>query len=396
LDANGNLKDSGKKAADFVEMTGAQTVAGVKTFSSIPVLPASNPTTDNQAARKAYVDALAANFVRLTTAQTVAGVKTFSNIPVLPESDPTDGNQAARKAYVDSKIGSSLGDSGKKYATFVIGNTGAGHTQNDVDYLCNGTNDQTVINNAITALRNVGGKIIIREGTYNLGGPIIMNQFYVTLQGMGVYNTKLHVVSGFPTDSAVIYVQKTYCRIADLDFSRDESCGFIYGIKIESDNTIVERNHIIANGSPYSYGIYIGSGKNLITGNIVAGCGGSGGVSYGIYIGGSNNNILNNKVGGVFQNKGIGIFVGGLSGNIVMQNYINIEKLYQDVTNTFALGWAGGSYNLIFNNNLTGVTRATKPGSAYTTDSSSAATLPGSVTTVAALGTGGACGFNIV
>lgn len=32
------------------------TIAGIKTFSSIPVLPASDPTTDNQAVRKAYVD----------------------------------------------------------------------------------------------------------------------------------------------------------------------------------------------------------------------------------------------------------------------------------------------------------------------------------------------------
>lgn len=33
------------------------TIAGVKTFSSIPILPGSDPTTSNQAARKAYVDA---------------------------------------------------------------------------------------------------------------------------------------------------------------------------------------------------------------------------------------------------------------------------------------------------------------------------------------------------
>ncbi|MFE5662465.1 hypothetical protein ACFQ7W_00845 [Streptomyces niveus] len=39
-----------------VLLTGAQTVAGVKTFSSAPVGPASNPTTDNQLSRKAYVD----------------------------------------------------------------------------------------------------------------------------------------------------------------------------------------------------------------------------------------------------------------------------------------------------------------------------------------------------
>lgn len=40
-----------------VNLTGDQTVAGIKTLSSIPILPASNPTTDNQAVRKAYVDA---------------------------------------------------------------------------------------------------------------------------------------------------------------------------------------------------------------------------------------------------------------------------------------------------------------------------------------------------
>ena len=32
-------------------------VTGISTFSAIPTLPASNPTTDNQATRKAYVDA---------------------------------------------------------------------------------------------------------------------------------------------------------------------------------------------------------------------------------------------------------------------------------------------------------------------------------------------------
>ena len=39
-----------------VVSTGAQTFAGIKTFSSIPVGPGSNPTTANQLARKQYVD----------------------------------------------------------------------------------------------------------------------------------------------------------------------------------------------------------------------------------------------------------------------------------------------------------------------------------------------------
>jgi hypothetical protein len=84
---------------DGVDLLNAQTVAGIKTFSSIPVLPGSDPTTANQAARKSYVDAGVATAVLLTGAQTVAGVKTFSSSPVVP--DPTTSTQAATKNYID-------------------------------------------------------------------------------------------------------------------------------------------------------------------------------------------------------------------------------------------------------------------------------------------------------
>jgi len=51
-----NLEDIPDGATRQALTTGVQTVDGVKTFGSIPVLPASDPTTDNQAARKKYVD----------------------------------------------------------------------------------------------------------------------------------------------------------------------------------------------------------------------------------------------------------------------------------------------------------------------------------------------------
>ncbi len=41
-----------------VDTSGDETIAGVKTFSSIPVLPATNPTLDDHAVRKVYVDSL--------------------------------------------------------------------------------------------------------------------------------------------------------------------------------------------------------------------------------------------------------------------------------------------------------------------------------------------------
>ena len=47
----------------YVLMSGNQTVAGTKTFSTIPVLPSSDPTSDNQAARKAYADKMKPAYV---------------------------------------------------------------------------------------------------------------------------------------------------------------------------------------------------------------------------------------------------------------------------------------------------------------------------------------------
>lgn len=110
-----NIDSSG-----FVQTSGNQTVGGVKTFSSIPVLPETNPTLANQAVRKGYADAAylsingkaadsdkldgldSTEFVKTSGTQTIADVKTFSSIPVLPASNPTTSNQAVRKGYADA------------------------------------------------------------------------------------------------------------------------------------------------------------------------------------------------------------------------------------------------------------------------------------------------------
>lgn len=63
---------------------------------------ASMTPVDQTAGRAAIGAAADAVVVKLTGDQTVAGIKTHTSIPVLPASDPTTANQAARKAYVDS------------------------------------------------------------------------------------------------------------------------------------------------------------------------------------------------------------------------------------------------------------------------------------------------------
>ncbi|MGQ2686999.1 hypothetical protein ACT6C0_09195, partial [Campylobacter coli] len=64
-------------------------IAGIKTFS-VPPVSATNPTANNQVANKAYVDSVvnvkanANAVVALTGNQTIAGVKTFSSPVVVP------------------------------------------------------------------------------------------------------------------------------------------------------------------------------------------------------------------------------------------------------------------------------------------------------------------------
>jgi hypothetical protein len=108
--ASGSWNINAATVTNGVYTTGNQTIGGTKTFSTIPVLPATNPTTDNEAVRKAYVDSVAASSggsaawggitgtlssqtdlqnalnlkandadtVKLTGTQTIAGIKTFS------------------------------------------------------------------------------------------------------------------------------------------------------------------------------------------------------------------------------------------------------------------------------------------------------------------------------
>ena len=76
------------------------------------------------------------------------------------------------------------GDDGKRNATKVIGSSAAGYKSSEVDYLCDGTDDQAEIASAIAALPSGGGKIVFLEGTYNISSEITINK-NVVFEGMG-------------------------------------------------------------------------------------------------------------------------------------------------------------------------------------------------------------------
>lgn len=125
--------------SQVVHNTGAEAIAGVKTFSASPIVP--TPTAANEVATKAYADSVGGGtppdattgskgivqlagdldgtaaaptvpalatkaddtlVVHNTGAENIAGVKTFSASPVVPT--PSSGTQAANKSYVDAAV----------------------------------------------------------------------------------------------------------------------------------------------------------------------------------------------------------------------------------------------------------------------------------------------------
>ena len=126
-----------------VKLTGNQTIAGIKTFSSNPISSAAQGTGGSHLTRKDYVDgALAlkaplaspalsgtptaptaaagtnttqlattafvqtanAADVKITGNQTIAGIKTFSSNPVSSAAQGTGGSHLTRKDYVDGRF----------------------------------------------------------------------------------------------------------------------------------------------------------------------------------------------------------------------------------------------------------------------------------------------------
>lgn len=88
-----------------VKLTGAQTVAGVKTFSSAPVVPSGSFAIAATTGLQTALDSKLATglAVLLTGAQTVAGVKTFSSAPVVPDASFAIAKTASLQTTLDAK-----------------------------------------------------------------------------------------------------------------------------------------------------------------------------------------------------------------------------------------------------------------------------------------------------
>ena len=120
--------------------------------------------------------------------------------------------------------------------------------KNTADYCCTGTNDQTVIQQAIDALPATGGKIVLLEGTYNISGQINVNKPNVTICGMG-NNTILKAAKSSSTLTMLRCGTHSGFKISNLvmDFENNSSADCI-GIQLYvSGHSTIENISILNN-----------------------------------------------------------------------------------------------------------------------------------------------------
>ncbi len=152
--------------------TGNETVAGIKTFSSSPVVP--DAVNANQPLTKGQSDTIETSNVKLTGDQTVAGVKTFSSSPIIP--DATTAQQPISKAQFDA--------AGASFSA-TASTTVRGTTKIDV------AADDIADPKALTATAN---RVAALAGGGAFGTPSASNQF-VTEEGFTSLLTTPQVVT---------------------------------------------------------------------------------------------------------------------------------------------------------------------------------------------------------
>lgn len=100
----------------------------------------------------------------------------------------------------------------RSYTYIVAASDSDSHEKAQADYVCTGSSDETVINNAITAA-GTGGSIKLLKGTYVIDGNILLNQNYFTFEGSG-NGTVIEILDGVGSAVSALYVTGDFPNIS--------------------------------------------------------------------------------------------------------------------------------------------------------------------------------------
>lgn len=141
--------DTPQLLAQLVEEVGAETIAGVKTFSSLPATTAGNPVADNDLVRKAYADAILSGGSGIPNRVVIAGTAgetvAAGNLVYLKESDgrwwKCDADTAATVNNIILGIAQGAGTAGNAVTsgvlTYGLDSNQSGLTANSIAYAGN-------------------------------------------------------------------------------------------------------------------------------------------------------------------------------------------------------------------------------------------------------------------
>lgn len=288
-------------------------------------------------------------------------------------------------------IGGAGASTSKSIAGRVVAASNTPGGSGRADYVCTGTNDQAVINNALNDLVAVdgdgddrGGTVYLLEGDYNISSPIIIPSSNISLIGSG-NKTVLNLISGDTVisvsnkngitisrlcidgnnrapanygiyfsavrDSCIerVYVLNLRGRCVLLRngscFNRISGCRFVrsddngaYAIRLQ-DYENCDYNMIFNNtseGGLYSSSIFFAAEHCILSENRISG------PDHGIYVDNRSHAIIvNNDI----RNARTGIYTAGTRYNVICGNEISDSSEAGIKTN-------GSSYNVIGGNTL--------------------------------------------
>lgn len=151
--------------------------------------------------------------VLMLCAMLIGGCATMKKEPAIPAAGVAPENKPAVAANPEQKV---------RTAAFVIAAADStGHLKAQADFVCPGTDDHAVINAAIAALPETGGRVHLSAGNYSIGGVegtrgginILRSNVLLTGEGSG---TRLMLQPGL-TDVNVIWIHGDICDVTVRD-----------------------------------------------------------------------------------------------------------------------------------------------------------------------------------
>ena len=250
-----------------------------------------------------------ADLIQLTKNMVDAQDALNSNFNTLKNMITGDTESATKQEFEEFK--NQVSEDIKKVSkpsTLVIGTKTSNHT--NCDLLCDGTNDEIEINQAIQKI-SIGGKITILEGTYNISEEIVIDKPNITIEGMGNASTQLKRM--FNTTGGTSSAS-TYTGI----------------VKLMADNITLNNIYFDGNKDNYNGGlnnyncnIYDSSGHNYITINNCF----INNSYYGIRISGVSTSTSNYIIqDNVLDNNDSGIYSSSLNNSNIRGNKINAHR----------------------------------------------------------------------